>query len=215
MNDFSTLAATRRSIRKYTDADIPITEIEKLIQIATCAPSGCNSQCWKFVAIKDKAIIEQIAGTVIQKTEALLAPGASEMSETYLDSKRKIVSFFRNAPVVVAVFLTQFKFYDPVMIKALQKQGYHHDDIMELFLRPDLLSIGAAVQNLLLAAHERGYGACWMNEPAVAGAEIATILKMPSDCRLVSIVPIGYPAYTPRTKEMKELSEILTVIDEQ
>jgi len=51
------------------------------------------------------------------------------------------------------------------------------EDIMELFANYDLLSIGAAVENLLLAVQEKGYGACWMNEPAIAAERIKEIWK--------------------------------------
>lgn len=211
MKDFLTLATTRRSIRKFTEDDIPLTEIENLIKIAVSAPSGCNSQCWKFVAVKDKEVIDRMANAVIQKINTLLAPKSSELNQTYIQSKHKIVSFFRNAPVVVVVFMTHLKFYDETLLETLKEQGYNYDDIMELFVRPDLLSVGAAIQNLLLAAHEKGYGACWMNEPAVAGGEIAAILEMPPDCKLVSLIPIGIPAYIPREKPMKDLAEVFKI----
>ena len=57
MNDFLDLASTRRSIRKYQDKDIPNEDIQYFIDAAVSAPSGCNSQCWRFIAIKDKDII--------------------------------------------------------------------------------------------------------------------------------------------------------------
>ena len=57
MSHFAQLAATRRSIRKFEDRDIPFEDIEECIRIAVTAPSGCNSQCWKFVAVKDREVI--------------------------------------------------------------------------------------------------------------------------------------------------------------
>jgi nitroreductase len=60
--------------------------------------------------------------------------------------------------------------------------------------------------------HEKGYGACWMNEPAIAEAEINRILSVPPEERLISLIPVGYPAYTPRAKEMKDLTEVFRVV---
>jgi len=97
------------------------------------------------------------------------------LSEDYLNSKRKAVSFFAKAPLVIAVFMTKAEFYDKTMVLALKEQGLDDEDIMELFANYDLLSIGAAVENLLLAVQEKGYGACWMNEPAIAAERIKEI----------------------------------------
>ncbi len=212
MKSFSELAMTRRSIRKFEKTDIPANDIKEFIRIASSAPSGCNSQCWKFVAVKDPAVVSRIKDAVISKIHAILEPKRDELSETYLESKNKIATFFTKAPVVIAVFMTPMGFYDPTMKSIWEEQGLSYGEMMRLLAYPDLLSIGAAVQNLLLAVHEKGYGACWMNEPAVAAEEISKILGMPEDHKFVSLIPIGIPAYTPREKDLKGLDEILTII---
>jgi nitroreductase len=208
MAEFSTLALTRRSIRKFQERDIPLSEIEDFIKIAVSAPSGCNSQCWKFIAIKDKTILEQIAEAAMQKITEIIAVLQPAPPAEYLVSKRKAVSLFTKAPVVVAVFLTDYQYYDPVLESAFKAQGFNNQAMMKFFACPDILSIGAAVQNLLLAIHEKGYGACWMNEPAIAGTEINKILKIPLEYQFMSIIPVGFPAYTPREKKLKEFREI-------
>ena len=212
MKDFSELASGRRSIRKFKDTDIPMDEIREFIKIATSAPSGCDSQCWKFIAIKDRGVITEIADAVIRKLEEFLSVKKHELSDSYLESKRKMATFFTKAPVVVAVFMTTMTYYDPVFVSALEEQGYGYDDFQRLLAYPDLLSIGAAVQNLLLAVHEKGYGACWMNEPAVAADEIKKILKVDESLKFISLIPIGVPSYTPREKNLKGLDEILQTI---
>jgi nitroreductase len=212
MNTFLDLASTRRSIRKYEDREIPDEDIKYFIKAAVCAPSGCNSQCWKFVAIRDKATVDSIAQAVIKSMEEILIVKKDQLTEQYLASKRKMASFFVNAPLVIAVFMTHLEYYDPVVIDALEEQGYDYEGIMKLFARPDILSIGAAVQNLLLAVHEKGYGACWMNEPAIAGKDINKILNVPPECKFISLIPVGYPAYTPKNKDLKDMGEVLTII---
>jgi nitroreductase len=212
MTDFSTLARGRRSIRKYEDKDIPNHEIEELIQIAVTAPSGCNSQCWRFVAVKDRAVIKQIETAVVDKIDEILHAKKKDLSEDYLTSRKKAATFFTKAPVVLAVFMTKYEFYDQILTSALNEQGFNNDDITKLYTQPDLLSVGAAIQNLLLAAHERGYGACWTNEAGIAGVKINEILGEPPEHKFISLIPIGVPAYTPREKKMKEIKEIFSVI---
>jgi nitroreductase len=212
MNTFLDLARSRRSIRKFTDQEIPNQDLEYFIQVAVSAPSGCNSQCWRFIAVKDRKIITQIETAVIQKTEAVLAVKRHELTAEYLSAKRKSAGLFAKAPLVIAVFMTKIKFFDPILIAALKEQGYDEAGIIKLYANYDLLSVGAAIQNMLLAIHEKGYGACWMNEPAIAGAEIIRILEVPPDERFISLIPVGHPAYIPRTKEMKDLAKMFSAI---
>ncbi len=212
MANFLDLALSRRSIRKFEEKQIPDQDLEYFIQAAVSAPSGCNSQCWKFLAIKDQKLITQIETAVIQKTEALLAVKRDQLSEEYLTAKRKAVGFFAKAPLVIAVFMTKVKFFDPTLMDALKAQGYDEEAIINLYANYDLLSVGAAIENMLLAIHEKGYGACWMNEPAIAGAEINRILSAPPDERFISLIPVGYKAYTSRPKEMKDLAKVFSVV---
>ena len=187
-------------------------DIEYFINAATSAPSGCNSQCWRFVAIRDINIINRLETAVIKKAENILEFKRNELSQNYLSSKGKMISFFAKAPLVIAVFMTKADFYDQIFISALKAHGYDDDGIMKLFANYDLLSIGAAIQNLLLAIHEKGYGACWMNEPAIAAAEINEILNEPLEHRFISLVPVGIPAYTPQQKKMKDIDEVFSII---
>lgn len=213
MENFFNLASTRRSIRKFENKDIPQSDIQYFIDAAITAPSGCNSQCWRFVAIKDRCTINKIEEAVIGKTEEILKIKGNNLSEEYLISKKKMVSFFTKAPVVIAVFMTETKFYDATFISALKENGYTDKGIMDVFANYDLLSVGAAIQNMLLAIHEKGYGACWMNEPAIAGEEINRILGEPLEHKFVSLVPVGIPAYTPRSKQLKDISEVFSIIE--
>jgi nitroreductase len=212
MGNFLELASGRRSIRKYGAGDIPEKDVEYFIKAAVTAPSGCNSQCWRFVAIKDRAVLGKLAQAVVRRTEELLAARKDLLTEQYISSKRKMVGFFADAPLVIAVFMTHLEYYDRIETSSLEAQGYDHEEIMKLLAHPDILSIGAAVQNLLLAVHEKGYGACWMNEPAIAGEDIGNILGIPAGNRFMSLIPIGFPAYTPQNKGMKPMSEVFTSI---
>lgn len=212
MDSFLDFASKRRSIRKFEDADVPEADIEYFIRAAVNAPSGCNSQCWRFIAIKDRNIIKQIETAVIKKVEEILETKGNALSQDYVSSKRKMVSFFTKAPVVIAVFMTKAEFYDQTFISVLKDQGLDNEKIMNLFANYDLLSIGAAIQNMLLAIHEKGYGACWMNEPAIAGKEINEILGVPLEQRFVSIIPVGIPAYMPKDKKLKDFNEVYSII---
>ncbi|MDP4181563.1 MAG: nitroreductase family protein [Bacillota bacterium] len=212
MESFLSLASSRRSVRKYKEADVSNEDLQYFIRAAMTAPSGCNSQCWRFVAIRNKDIIRKIELAVVDKMMSILGAENKDYPSQYIESKRKMATFFTKAPVVMAVFMTEAEYYDHVLISELQSQGLDKEGIMKLFANYDLLSIGAAIQNLLLAVQEKGYGACWMNEPAVAGTDINKILNIPENQRFISLIPIGLPNYSPREKKLKPIESIFTII---
>jgi len=66
-----------------------------------------------------------------------------------------------------------------------------------------------ASQNMLLAAHALGLGACWIGSyNSFYEEKIKTILSIPKNKRLLSIISIGFPAESP-TKTRKELRQIV------
>jgi nitroreductase len=66
-----------------------------------------------------------------------------------------------------------------------------------------------ATQNMLLASHALGLGACWIGAyGSVYEATVSELLRIPKGKRVLSILAIGYPAESPRSsrKELEELN---------
>ncbi len=59
--EFMDVIKKRRSIRKYKPDMVSDEDIEYIIESARLAPSWANSQCWKFVVVKDPKIKENLA----------------------------------------------------------------------------------------------------------------------------------------------------------
>ncbi len=213
VSDFFRLASTRRSIRRFTDQDVNLQEVIECVQAGTTAPSGCNSQCWEFVVIHKRETINDIAKIVEQKQIEFFEKINMAYDKNYLDSRIKMLTFFKKAPVCIAVFMTELPYYDKTYETALYEFGYTYKEAMELFGNPDILSIGAAIQNILLALHEKGYGACWMNDPIIAKEEIAEYLNMMANRTLISLVPVGIPTYVPKEKKYKDPNEVIHIIE--
>ncbi len=67
----------------------------------------------------------------------------------------------------------------------------------------------AATQNILLAAHARGLGACWVaGDKKPYADDIRKLVGAPEGFRLISLIPVGCPAERP-TKEKRPLSDVL------
>lgn len=52
----------RRSIRRYKDQAVEDEKIEKLLRAAMQAPSAVNQQPWEFIVVRDKSILNKLAG---------------------------------------------------------------------------------------------------------------------------------------------------------
>ena len=53
-------------------------------------------------------------------------------------------------------------------------------------------SIGAAIQNLLLAAHELGLATCWIGEILKHEDEVREVLGVSHDLQLMAVIAVGY-----------------------
>ena len=59
-NQFMNVMATRRSVRGFSDEDIPDIVLENIIRTAMSAPSGANKEPWQFSVVKDKTVKKKI-----------------------------------------------------------------------------------------------------------------------------------------------------------
>jgi nitroreductase len=68
----------------------------------------------------------------------------------------------------------------------------------------------AATQNLLVAAHALGLGACWVaGDKKEFAPDLCRMLGAPSDVRLISLVAVGWPADKPGNPTKRALSDCL------
>lgn len=61
---------------------------------------------------------------------------------------------------------------------------------------------GATIENMMLAAWEKGIGSCWIQ--SIDRSKVHEILKIPVDYKIDSILALGYPDEKPVVEEMKE-----------
>lgn len=209
MENFNEIITSRRSIRKFTDEEISDETIHEIIRSALYAPSACNSQCFYFIAVKNKEIIEKIALETQKGVEKFYADCNDP---EYIKIKKKQVSFFGKAPLVIFVYMTDMKYYDNRSVEYYKNKGFDDKEMSKMLGSYDILSVGAAVENILLTIHSKGLGACWMNEPTMFSDRISALLHADPAYRLLSVIPVGKPAYEPRPKSSKTLDDILQII---
>ncbi len=62
--------------------------------------------------------------------------------------------------------------------------------------------VGAAIENILLAAWSYGIGSCWIN--SVKRQELANILNISDEYHIESVIALGYPAEAPVIEDSEE-----------
>ena len=61
MENFSELIKKRRSTRKFTDEELSQDEVVALLKAALMSPSSKRTNCWQFVVVDDKEMLERLS----------------------------------------------------------------------------------------------------------------------------------------------------------
>jgi coenzyme F420-0:L-glutamate ligase / coenzyme F420-1:gamma-L-glutamate ligase len=180
---------SRRSIRRYTDQPVPSQLIDQLLDAATRAPSSHNSQPWRFAVISNPIVKAQLADRMGERLKVDRLRAADRVEEIDRDVARSR-DRLNAAPVVIVVCLSTLDLID------------QYERLMAI------QSVAAAIQNLLLATHEVGLGACWMAAPLYCPAVVRDVLRLPDDWEAQALITAGYPADEGKPKARVDFREI-------
>jgi nitroreductase len=179
----------RRSVRRYKADAVDDKKIEAILDAGRWAPSWANTQCWRFLVVRDTNIKAQLADT---------------MSKIKLPDKEIPNPAFNAmgiAPVVIVVC-------GQIGI-AGASHGPGETTVTYVTDKGDwfMFDIALAVQNMQLAAHGLGLGTVIVGAFDAAKAE--KILNVPKGYRVVTFFPVGVPEQPGKAPPRKELSEIV------
>jgi nitroreductase len=194
--DFDTIIKERRSIRQYKEEEVSQDLLQEVLETALWAPSGMNRQDWELVVVRGKERERLLE--IVSKSQEHILPHLKELfPEKIIKISLQVFKNLGGAPVVVLIYIPKDVIYYE---KDLNDQGRYH---LEFNRYNRLLSAAALTQNLLLAAHSKGLGTCWMTGPKYVEKEINELLNI-GDKELVSIIPIGHPEQSPPAPPRKE-----------
>lgn len=208
--EFSKAAEQRTSVRSFKNEPVPVEALKEMVRIAGSAPCIGGKEVWKFIAIRNKALIQKLADAVKAKYDEILPKNDERVTESVVNSVELFSSVFTKAPALIAVLAEP---YTAVIDKVLAQTAYSHSDINKLRNYPDIQTMGAAIENLLLAAVDLGYGACWQTGAMVAKEKLSELIGIKEQYSLIAFVAVGKPdkEVIPRVK--KPLDEIFSVIE--
>lgn len=200
----------RASIRMFTDEKVPIEDVKEMIRRAGLAPSINNSQPWKFITIVNEEIIEQM-GKIVQQKVLEYFPHENIKEKMMAQAKvLRFSSFFMDAPVLIAVEMSP---YQTIIEELLKGRELSLENVNRLRNYPNIQSIGAAVENLILSAFDLGYGACWLSGLLIARNELEEFLNVKTPNTLVACVAVGNPREFITQRDKKPFEEIFQLIE--
>jgi len=122
------ITRTRRSIRHYKSQTVEEDKINAVLEAARWAPSWSNTQCWRFIVVRDETMKSQLAETLTQWNSARSASSVTQ------------------APVVI------------VACAELGKSGFKNGVLCTDRDDWHIFDVALAIQNLVLVAHSLGLG---------------------------------------------------------
>ncbi|MCI8926042.1 MAG: nitroreductase family protein [Lachnospiraceae bacterium] len=186
----------RRSIRKFTDRPISQEDITDIIQSGIKAPSSKNRQPWKYIVVQGNAKEEMLKvfrqGIEREEKDNALLP----LSKQHIAAAKYTVDIMAEAPIIVFVVNS--------LGKSILTELTPEEHVYEIC---NIQSISASIQNMLLAATEKGIGSLWICDIYFAYSELCKWLD--SDGQLIAAIAFGYPNEFPKERPRKKLEDIV------
>jgi nitroreductase len=182
----SVLLSRRSASAKLLVAPGPtLPQLQTMIAAAVTAPDHGNLRPWRFIANADEA--RETLGELFLSAKARLSPDAGP-DELQRERERAL-----RAPTLLAV------------VARVQR---HQPRVEE---RDQYASVGAAIQNVLLAAHAMGYGAIMLSGRKTRDRQLVAALGLTGQEELIGFICLGTLASPPRAKIRPDAVDHLTI----
>lgn len=192
---FYSLVNSRRTVRDFTNKEVPLEVIQQCLLAAGTAPSGANRQPWHFAVISNPLIKKQIReGAELEEQEFY----ASRAPQDWLDALAPLGTdadkpFLEHAPYLIVIFAEKYS----VDAEKKKQKNYYVTE-----------SVGIATGLLITALHSAGL-ATLTHTPAPMKF-LNQILSRPPTEKPLMILVVGYPEENAKVPaiQRKTLSEI-------
>lgn len=184
--EFSDLVRARRSIRKYTDEPVSREDLQAILEDACWAPSAQNLQPWFFQALTKREDIEWLFSQL-----AITAPA----------HRKELEARFKNNPEVVDDTMRFMRRAGgaSVVVLAYALRPSYSDDVKDSVVE----SVAAAMNDICLAAANRGIGSCWVEYVTRVGDAVRDRFA-PDKGPLLGAVMLGHAAQEPKAPRRKD-----------
>jgi len=149
---------------------------------------------------KAESIPEEKLNKILEA--ARLAPSAHNEQEWKFIVVKDVE---KRKELVIAALSQDFIAEAPVVIVAVATDPEH---ILSSGVPVYAVDLAIAIEHMALQAVEEELGTCWIG--AFNQEEVKRVLEIPEECKVVALMPLGFPADKPGPKSRKEMEEIVS-----
>jgi coenzyme F420-0:L-glutamate ligase/coenzyme F420-1:gamma-L-glutamate ligase len=190
--------AERRTIREFTAEPVDGAAIRRAIAAALTAPAPHHSQPWRFAIVETAAARQRLLDDMLAAWITDLR--ADGFTEDQIARRIKRGEPLRAAPVIIVPCLVSDAAHRyPDERRAAAERAMF------------LVSMGAGVENLLVALAVEGLGSCWVSSTLFCGQVAAAALDLPEGWEPMGAVGIGHPAAPPPPRRERDPGAALVV----
>ncbi len=199
--DFVPVARGRHSVRVYQDRPVPRAALESMLEAARWAPSPHGAQPWRFVVLTRPEAKRQLAEAMGAEWERTLAMDREPL-EVVAIRLAKSRERIERAPALVLACL-----YLEDLDRYPDADRQRAEEVMAI------QSLGAAVQNMLLAAYTLGLETGWMCAPLFCPDTVRVALELDATLIPHALIAVGYLAQEPKRRPHRPVSELVVRFD--
>jgi len=190
----------RRSIRKFKSDEISDEIIFELLDSARLAPSGCNSQPWRFKIVRDKMIKEQLYAAAHNQSFVKEAP---VVIVCCLDIKGYLNGTVSGVQDLEQCDIIDKKIYDILINNAKESKKVKPDEIIPRIS----FNVAIAIEHIVLRALDYGLGSCWVR--LLDSNRVKELFNWDDNIAVIALLPIGYPNENPKPRKRKNIEDLL------
>jgi coenzyme F420-0:L-glutamate ligase/coenzyme F420-1:gamma-L-glutamate ligase len=177
--EFMELARTRRSSKVLGLGEVPVEMVVRAVEAGVWAANAHNSQPWFFIVVVDHEVKKRLLDEMAEQwLEDLIGDGVPRENAVKVVEAGKERSMRASALIVACLSMREM-------------ETYWDSGRSRLEYIMGVQSLAAALQNILLALHSMGYGACWRCSPLFAPEAVRKVLEIPDDVEPQAMVEVG------------------------
>ena len=197
LETFERVLRERRSVRRFRDEPIDNAIVGRVLEAGLWAPSPHGTQPWRFVVITQRANREQLATAMAVSWRHNLEMDnepADVIEGRLAGSRRRLL----EAPVLIVICLytaDSDRYPDPLRAEAERTMAVQ--------------SLGACVENMLLAAYASGIDAGWMCAPLFCPEIVVEALSLDPTLTPHGLIAMGHAAADPKRRPRRSLDTLV------
>jgi coenzyme F420-0:L-glutamate ligase / coenzyme F420-1:gamma-L-glutamate ligase len=177
----SDVLTARRTVREFSAAPVSQEAVSRAIAAAISAPAPHHSQPWRFAVVESAAARTSLLDDMLAAWRADLT--ADGFTPEQIARRVRRGDVLRRAPLIIV----------PCLV-ADAAHAYPDDRRNAAERAMFLVSMGAAVENLLVALAVEGLGSCWVSSALFCREAAAGALGLPADFEPMGAIGVGHPA---------------------